>query len=240
MSDSLRESDDELVPLREEYTNAKERLTRQVSTFRAFAKEGQQMLRITLLFIGVFLTAVSFLGLDVAQQTLGSTSCAVYITPWDDCLSHRLLSIFTGCGLAVSAIGHSMATGNEARAIAYAGTTDDIADVLDRHDEGEYLRERLKSYSDRIDRNNRFLNVVESSLALGKTGLAISIIGTTVLTLTLVLGPSPPWFTLSSVGTLFLILLVAFWATPNEVIREDRLFRDRRSLLSAIVDYFRE
>ena len=54
------DNDDGIDELREEYSNARERLNKQSSIFTEFAKEGQRMVRITLIYAGLLITGGSY------------------------------------------------------------------------------------------------------------------------------------------------------------------------------------
>lgn len=210
---------DDLTPLREEYTNAKERLDRQKETFHAFAEEGSRMLRITLVFLGLLVTAVSALGTGVTGQTFTSSQCAFGASP--NCVRVYDLTIMGGVGLVVSALGHLI--GTEARAIHSPGSVEDIDGVINGEvaTEHHFLHTRLSSYRDRIDYNHRVISVLESTLAVGKIGLGFSILMLTATGLAISLGPLPGWFVVLVPGMIGLVLVLAGRSLPDEYIIRD-------------------
>jgi hypothetical protein len=212
-----------IIPLRDEYENAKERLDQQVQTFRTFANEGQSMLRITLIFIGLILTALTALGPDVANQLFGSGNCAVNI-PSRSCLSINIVTLVSGLLLGFSALAHGMVSGNEARAVAGKAEISDIQSAQTIQSEEEYLRERLNRYETRIVQNDRYLRFLEQVLAFGKIFMISSIVGLIAVAKAVTTGPIPSSITVTVVLLVLTVSVIIIRFLPDAVIKEDRLF----------------
>ncbi|WP_152418342.1 hypothetical protein [Halorubrum aidingense] len=225
-SDNPEESNGNLPPLREEYTNAKTRLEQQRNVLDSFAKEGRQTLRIILVFVGLLFSAITVVSSLLDPNQIVPSSCGVYLLPsW--CVSLFRMLIFSGLGLAISAICHGT-IGTEARAIGSVGTSGDIEAVITSEDMDEqaYLLERLSSYQKRIQRNNGVIQFLETVLAMGKIALFIGIIGLTATGVAIISGPIR-WYIIPAFIVIFLLLLVFLGrALPDEYLKQDASIRN--------------
>ncbi|SFS92636.1 hypothetical protein [Halostagnicola kamekurae] len=179
--------------LQTEYEGAKERLSQQQDTFKEFSREGLQMFRLLLLFVAA--PTALFGALD--PQTLVQvndlvTSNYCTISGIEGCLmSMKWVSALTGSFLVLSAGMNLFAAGYEARGVHNASNPEDLHRIISNDDfEEDYWRERLKTYRERIDHNDRVIWIKESLLALGKVTLLISIFGiTSVIVVTMIGSP---------------------------------------------------
>jgi len=183
----------EIVVLREEYTNAKERLSQQSQTFQNFANESQRILRITLVFAGLLLTAISAVGPEAARQMIDPSQCAISSSISLSCISNQHLAFTFAVTLLLGALAHMV--GNEARGVATIGEIGDIDDVRtkNKYTEKSYLKNRLDTYRERIKRNDDTIYVIESILAVGKGFIAASSVSLVMIAYVVSIGPIPLW-----------------------------------------------
>ncbi|OAQ53305.1 hypothetical protein HTG_07445 [Natrinema mahii] len=176
--DGTRESD--LDILQAEYEGAKERLSQQQDTFKEFSREGLQMFRLLLLFVAAptaLFGALDPQALVQVNSIITSNDCA--ISGLGGCMmSMKVISALTSIFFIVSAGMNLFAAGYEARGVHNASNPEDLHRIISNDDfEENYWRNRLKTYRDRIDHNDRIIWMKESLLALGKVTLLISIFG---------------------------------------------------------------
>jgi hypothetical protein len=74
--------EEDITALREEYDNAKENLNQQSQTFQLFAEESQRMMRITLVFAGLLLTAITAFEIDIIGQIIGRVAKRSRLCRW--------------------------------------------------------------------------------------------------------------------------------------------------------------
>ncbi|WP_152421787.1 hypothetical protein [Halorubrum saccharovorum] len=202
--------------LHEEYNNAKERLNQQRNVLTAFAKEARQTLRIILVLAGLLVSSIT-----VYSTRTGTDNCSVYVIP-DYCLSQFGILTLSGLALAISAICNGM-IGTEARAIGSIGTVTDIEGVLtgDTKSEQDYLRERLRRYRDRIERNNGVIQSLETLLAIGKLNIFVGILGLTTAGIATITDPIEWYVTFLGLAISGLFFLILGRAMPDEYIKRD-------------------
>lgn len=210
---------EDLTSLREEYRNAKERMERQKETFHEFAEEGRRMLRITLIFLGLLVTAVSALGSGVTELAITPSQCAIGTS--SNCLTISDLTIAGGLGLVVSALGHLR--GTEARAVKSQGSVEDIDSVVqcDVPTERSFFKTRLQTYRDHIDYNHRIISVMEDTLAIAKLGLGFSILILAGIGLVISIGPLSLRRTLAILLVILLVLVLTIRSWPDEYIAQE-------------------
>jgi len=218
VNESKESFKDNLAILEREFEIATQRLDAQKQTLQEFAKEGQKLLRITLVFVGLLLTAVS-VSPNQAFQTLGSDQVAISLQGLQ--VDNLHLTIVVAGSLALSALSHLI--GNEARATRNYGETKDFEELFNdpNRSEAEYLRGRICSYKHRIEQNNGVISAIESILTLGKTFLTVSIVGLTILSLSIAIGPiSTETVALLLIGSAILLIRQAR-KFPDGYIRRD-------------------
>ena len=155
--------DDKIDRSREEYRNARERLNQQSSIFSEFTKEGQRMIRITLIYAGLLITGGSYL---LSGPNLTSFSRSPVIED---------LLILSGICLLGSLIFHTV--GREVRGVKTIYEPDENKEgpreAFDTPE--EYYEDKIKEYSDRIKYNKEVLDIFESNLGEAKGLLLISL-----------------------------------------------------------------
>lgn len=209
-------------PLRDEYENAKKRLAQQRSTLQAFSEEGQRMLRIIFVFIGLLLTAMSAYGAGRLGQVGIIERCVVVAGRCPTIGSSSVLAVLL---LSSSAILHGI-IGREAKAIQTIGTPEDLSDLIDNPQPGteSYHLDRLKRYRSRIANNDRVIDVLESYLALGKASLALGIALITGVGFAVALGPLSPIY-VGSVCLIFILFFGYLWLRlPESYRKSDSIF----------------
>ena len=213
--------EEDITALREEYDNAKENLNQQSQTFQLFAEESQRMMRITLVFAGLLLTAITSFEIDIIGQIITSEQRVIAGSSDRLFLQVRHLGVLIVVSLLASTVTHTI--GNEARAVGTVGEVDDIQEVLkyDTLPEKEYLQNRLEKYSKRIERNKGTIRVMESILGYGKSFIIFSGILITLIGYVEYIGPIPRWVPL--VGGSLALGLVYYLVTkfPDEYLLKE-------------------
>jgi hypothetical protein len=164
-------NDDKIEILREEHSDAKERIDQQSSIFSEFATEGQRMLRITLIYAGLLVNAINYLWTNESSFTfLAEVSFGV-----------SALLIFG------SLLFHTVGREFQGVKTLYEPDLDRELDVGELDDPIKYYEERINEYTSKISYNNDVLRVFETNLAIAKGLLTLSF-GMTILGFSLVLG----------------------------------------------------
>lgn len=204
--------------LGEEYMNAKDRLNQQRNILTAFAKEARQTFRIILVLASLLISSITVL----SPRFELSQGCSVYVVPnW--CLSLIELLTVSGIALVVGAICNGM-IGTEARAIGSVGTSKDIEEVLEgKSSEEDYLRERLRRYQKRIERNNGVIESLETVLAIGKLCIFVGILGLATAGINVIVGPIEWNLTILVLCVVCFSILVLGRTMPDEYIRQDSM-----------------
>lgn len=167
----------DIQALEKQYESAKSRLSEQRDTFKTFSNEGVKVIRVLLLLItapAAILGAFNYSTLLrlLSYLTSNSTATIVITSP----VPVSLISTIGVLGLLVASLMHLVAAGFDARGIRTATNPNDLyRSVSEGWSEREHLEEMLDMYMLRIDQNDRVLNELESFLAIGKVGLALTI-----------------------------------------------------------------
>jgi len=202
-------NEDGIDELREEYSNARERLHKQSSIFTEFAKEGQRMIRITLIYAGLLITGGIYVS-SVTNMNYFSNSSFV-----------NGLLVLSGVLLVGSLVFHTM--GREVRGVKTIYDSDNDRDNFQTKFEStkEYYNVKISEYSDRIEYNEDVLDVFESNLGLAK-GLLVGSVTTTVFAVSLiVLDLSEILLAMMGILALFLYLVKQFGEFPDEYYEKE-------------------
>lgn len=203
------DNDDRIDELREEYSNARERLDKQSSIFTEFAKEGQRMIRITLIYAGLLITGGSYVSSITDMNYLSNSS---FING---------LLVLSGVFLVGSLVFHTV--GREVRGVKTIYDSDKPRDNFQTKFDStkEYYNVKISEYSERIEYNEDVLDVFESNLGIAK-GLLVSSVTTTVFAVSLIVFDlSEILLAMVGILALFLYLIKQFGEFPEEYYEKE-------------------
>lgn len=203
------DNDDGIDELREEYNNARERLNKQSSMFTEFAKEGQRMVRITLIYAGLVITGGSYVSSATDMNYFSNSSFV------------NGLLVLSGVFLMGSLVFHTM--GREVRGVKTIYDSEKPRDNFQTKFDStkEYYNVKISEYSDRIEYNEDVLDVFESNLGLAK-GLLVGSVATAVFAVSLrVFDLSNILLAIIGIVALFLYLIKQFGEFPDEYYEKE-------------------
>lgn len=194
--------------LEEEYKNAQGRLSEQIETLRTFSREGQRMVRISILSGSVIVAGFGFFGFDnvVPLRDVLLSGCGVQLL--GDCVlsSQAVAGIALGL-FFLSTFMHTHAMGYEARGIHNLSNPKDMQlELTDPSPKGTYLMAKVEVLRDRIAHNDRIIYALENYLAMGKLFLVSSLVFTGALVLAKLLGAPLSEITIIILGVLYFVL----------------------------------
>jgi len=211
--------------LKLEYENAKQRLSTQQETIKAFSEEGARYLRLILVLIGVPFAVLGALDPTTLTQlgnAIVSNNC-MYGAPL--CLSIQYATVAGFIGLLTTIIANITAGGYEAYNTRKITNPSDLhKTVSSERSLPEHLNTRLQDYRSRIEHNDRIIFSLDRILMVGKFSLLLSVIIMSLVAYRLLVGTtvSPIWL-LGVLLSILLVFITLFFVLPDSISNRDSI-----------------
>jgi len=208
--------------LKLEYENAKQRLSTQQETIKAFSEEGARYSRLILVLIGAPLAVLGALDPTTLTQlgnAIVSNECIVSTF----CLPIKYATVAGSIGLLTTVIANITAGGYEAYNTRNITNPSDLHKTISSETSlPEHLNTRLQDYKSRIEHNDRIIFSLDRILMIGKCSLLLSIIIMSLVAYRLLVGTtiSPIWLIVMLL--IILLVFVTFYLVlPDSISNRD-------------------
>ena len=209
--------------LKDEYENAKQRLSTQQETIKSFSEEGARYFRLILILIGVPLAVLGALDPTTLSQLGNSIVSDKCISDAPLCFQIRHAMVVGSIALLTTGIANIAAGGYEAYNTRNISNPRDIHETISsERSSSDYLRTRLQDYADRIEQNDKIIFSLDRTLMIGKLALLFSIIIISIVGYRLLVGTPVP----SSELILMLVSILLVFGILSRIIPDRISNRD--------------